>query len=54
MQHDLVVQAQAGDLDSFSTLAAGRTDQLFAVARLILRDDEQAADAVQDAPPPPG
>jgi RNA polymerase sigma-70 factor (ECF subfamily) len=49
MQHDLVVQAQAGDLDSFSTLTAGRTDRLFAVARLILRDDEQAADAVQDS-----
>ena len=49
MQHDLVVQAQAGDLESFSALTAGRTDRLFAVAGLILRDDEQAADAVQDA-----
>ena len=49
MQHDLVVRAQAGDLDSFSALTAGRTDRLFAVARLILRDDEQAADAVQDS-----
>jgi RNA polymerase sigma-70 factor, ECF subfamily len=49
MQHDLVVRAQAGDLDSFAALTAGRTDRLFAVARLILRDDEQAADAVQDS-----
>jgi DNA-directed RNA polymerase specialized sigma24 family protein len=49
MQHDLVVRAHAGDLDSFAALTAGRTDRLFAVARLILRDDEQAADAVQDS-----
>ena len=49
MQHDLVVRAQGGDLDAFSALTAGRTDRLFAAARLILRDDEQAADAVQDS-----
>jgi RNA polymerase sigma-70 factor (ECF subfamily) len=49
MQDDLVVRAQAGDLEAFSALTAGRTDRLFATARLILRDDEQAADAVQDA-----
>ena len=49
MQRDLVVRAQAGDLDSFSALTAGRTDRMFAAARLILHDDEQAADAVQDA-----
>jgi RNA polymerase sigma-70 factor, ECF subfamily len=49
MQRDLVVRAQRGDLDAFSTLTAGRTARLYAAARLILRDDEQAADAVQDA-----
>lgn len=49
MQRDLVVQAQGGDLDAFSSLTAGRTDHLYAAARLILRDDEQAADALQDA-----
>jgi RNA polymerase sigma-70 factor (ECF subfamily) len=49
MQRDLVVRAQGGDLDAFSTLTAGRMDRLFAAARLILRHDEGAADAVQDA-----
>jgi len=49
MQDDLVAQAQAGDLEAFSALTVGRTDRLFAVARLILRDDELAADSVQDA-----
>jgi len=49
MQRDLVVRAQGGDVDAFSALTAGRTDRLFAAARLILRHDEQAADAVQDA-----
>jgi|SRR5690349_1513664 RNA polymerase sigma-70 factor, ECF subfamily len=49
MQRDLVVRAQRGDLDAFSVLTAGSTDRLFGAARLILRDDEQAADAVQDA-----
>jgi len=47
MQRDLVVRAQGGDLDAFSALTAGRTSRLYAVARLILRHDEQAADAVQ-------
>jgi RNA polymerase sigma-70 factor (ECF subfamily) len=49
MQRDLVVRAQGGDLDAYSALTAGRTNRLYAAARLILRDDEQAADAVQDA-----
>lgn len=49
MQVDLVVRAQAGDVDAFSALTAGLTDRMFAAARLILRHDEQAADAVQDA-----
>jgi RNA polymerase sigma-70 factor (ECF subfamily) len=49
MQRDLVVRAQSGDLDAYSALTVGLTDRLFAAARLILRDDEHAADAVQDA-----
>jgi RNA polymerase sigma-70 factor (ECF subfamily) len=49
MQRDLVVRAQRGDLDAFSALTAGTTNRLFGAARLILRDDERAADAVQDA-----
>jgi len=49
MERDLVVRAQGGDLDAFWALTAGRTGRLYAVARLILRDDEHAADAVQDA-----
>ena len=46
MQRDLVVRAQRGDLDAFSALTAGATNRLFGAARLILRDDEHAADAV--------
>jgi RNA polymerase sigma-70 factor, ECF subfamily len=49
MQRDLVVRAQGGDLDAFSALTAGAINRLFGAARLILRDDEHAADAVQDA-----
>ena len=49
MQQDLVRRAQGGDLDAFSALTAHRTDRLYAAARLILRDDERAADAVQDS-----
>ena len=44
-----MVRAQKGDLDAFSALTVGRTTRLYAAARLILRDDERAADAVQDA-----
>ena len=49
MQHDLVIRAQGGDVEAFSTLTAGRTGRLLAAARLILRQDDRAADAVQDA-----
>ena len=49
MQADLVVRARGGDVDAFSSLTAARTTRLVAAARLILRDDDQAADAVQDA-----
>lgn len=49
MQRDLVLQAQAGDHDAFSALAAGAISRLHRTARLILRDDDRASDAVQDA-----
>ena len=49
MQRDLVIRAQAGDLDAFSALTAGLTVRLYKTARLILRNDDRAADAVQDA-----
>jgi RNA polymerase sigma-70 factor, ECF subfamily len=49
MSDDLVIRAQGGDVDAFSALTSGRMSQLYVIARLILRDDDQAADAVQDA-----
>jgi RNA polymerase sigma-70 factor, ECF subfamily len=49
MQRDLVLRARNGDHDAFTVLAAGAFDRLHRTARLILRDDEQAADAVQEA-----
>ncbi len=49
MQRDLVLEAQAGDHDAFSALAAGAISRLHRTARLILRDDDRASDAVQDA-----
>lgn len=49
MHHDLVERAQHGDLDAFSALTIDRTQRMYSAARLILRDDERAADAVQDA-----
>ncbi len=49
MQRELVIRAQSGDVEAFSTLTAPRTGRLLAAARLILRQDDRAADAVQDA-----
>jgi RNA polymerase sigma-70 factor (ECF subfamily) len=49
MQPDLVNRARSGDREAFSQLAAASFAQLFRTARLILRDDDLAADAVQDA-----
>jgi len=45
----LVVRAQAGDHEAFSALAAGSVSRLLAAARLILRDEDRAQDAVQEA-----
>jgi RNA polymerase sigma-70 factor (ECF subfamily) len=49
MQRELVVRAREGDHDAFSALAAGSIERLLRVARLIVRDDDRAQDAVQDA-----
>jgi RNA polymerase sigma-70 factor, ECF subfamily len=49
MQRDLVLRARNGDHDAFAALAAGAFDRLHRTARLILRSDERAADAVQES-----
>ena len=49
MQRDLVQRAMAGDHDAFSELARVSIGRLYATARLILRDDERAEDATQEA-----
>ena len=49
MQRDLVLRARDGDHDAFTALAAGAFDRLHRTARLILRSDDRAADAVQES-----
>ena len=49
MQRDLVVRARKGDHDAFAALAAAAMPRLDGAAWLILRDAEQAKDAVQNA-----
>ena len=49
IQRELVERAQQGDLDAFSALTVGRTNRLYQVARLILRDGSLAEDVVQDS-----
>jgi RNA polymerase sigma-70 factor, ECF subfamily len=49
MQRDLVLRARGGDHDAFSTLAAAAVDRLHRTAWLILRSDDDAADAVQES-----
>ena len=46
---ELVVRARGGDRDAFSELASRSIGKLTAVARMILRDEYSAQDAVQDA-----
>lgn len=48
-QRDLILLAQRGDHAAFGDLAASAISRLHRTARLILRDDERASDAVQDA-----
>jgi len=49
MQRELVVQAMGGDHDAFSELARHSVDRMYAIARLILRDNARAEDATQEA-----
>lgn len=49
MPTDLVRRAQAGDHDAFAALAGAAIARLHRTARLILRDDDRAGDAVQNA-----
>ena len=46
---ELVVRARGGDQDAFTELAARSIGRLTAVARMILRDEYAAQDAVQEA-----
>ena len=48
MQQDLVERARRGDHDAFAMLAGAAIFRLDAAARLILRDPDQAKDAVQE------
>jgi len=45
---DLVIRAREGDRDAFSELAARSIGRLTATARMILRDEYAAQDAVQE------
>jgi RNA polymerase sigma-70 factor (ECF subfamily) len=49
MQRDLVLRARDGDHDAFTALATDAYVRLHRTARLILRDDDRAADAVQES-----
>jgi DNA-directed RNA polymerase specialized sigma24 family protein len=49
MQRDLVERARRGDHDAFAELAAAAISRLDSAAWLILRDPDQAKDAVQNA-----
>jgi RNA polymerase sigma-70 factor (ECF subfamily) len=46
---ELVIRAREGDRDAFSELAARSIGRLTSVARMILRDEFAAQDAVQEA-----
>jgi len=48
MQRDLVERARRGDHDAFAALAGAAISRLDSAAWLILRDAEQAKDAVQN------
>jgi RNA polymerase sigma-70 factor (ECF subfamily) len=48
VQRTLVEAAKAGDHDAFEVLVTAAADRLYAIACLILRDRDQAADAFQE------
>jgi len=49
VQSELVDRARRGDREAFGILAGGAVDRLYSTARFILRDNELAEDATQDA-----
>jgi RNA polymerase sigma-70 factor (ECF subfamily) len=49
MQRELVSRAQAGDHDAFAVLVRASLPRLLGAASLILRDQDRAQDAVQEA-----
>ena len=49
METDLVTALKAGDDDAFETLVREQSPRMLAVARRFMRNEEDAADAVQDA-----
>ena len=49
MQIELVERARNGDHDAFTSLVNGSANRLFGAAKLILRDQDRAQDAVQEA-----
>ena len=49
MQRELVSRAQAGDHEAFGALVRAALPRLLGTARLILRDQDRAQDAVQEA-----
>jgi RNA polymerase sigma-70 factor (ECF subfamily) len=49
MQRELVSRAQAGDHEAFAALVRAALPRLIGTARLILRDQDRAQDAVQEA-----
>jgi RNA polymerase sigma-70 factor (ECF subfamily) len=49
MRRDLIERAMAHDHEAFTELARLTIDKLYAIARLILRDEYRAEDAVQEA-----
>ena len=48
MDRAVVEQAQCGDRDAFAVLASSTIDRLYAIARITLRDQDRAEDAVQE------
>jgi RNA polymerase sigma-70 factor (ECF subfamily) len=49
MHRDLVERAMAGDREAFTELTRLSIGKLYAIARLILRDNQRAEDATQEA-----
>lgn len=49
MGRDLVVRAQGGDREAYELLARSAAPRLYAVASRVLRDRDEAQDAVQPA-----